>query len=79
MYTKLIRAQACNGRTHLPGSYKYANSHIVLIILLKPSSGGEGVSAFPEGSVTKVHGSTLLALRGGGWCQILRKKALRNT
>ena len=25
------------------------------------------VSYFPENSVTKVYGSTLLALRGGGW------------
>ena len=27
---------------------------------------GVGESAFPEKSVTKVYGSTLLALRGGG-------------
>ena len=29
--------------------------------------GGGGVSAFTEKSVTKMYGSTLLALRGGGW------------
>ena len=28
--------------------------------------GGGGVSAFTEKSVTKMYGSTLLALRGGG-------------
>ena len=39
---------------------------------------GAGVSAFPEKSVTKVYGSTLLALRGGGGGQISREKALRN-
>ena len=35
------------------------------------------MSAFPEKSVMKVCGSTLLALRGGGGVQILEKKALR--
>ena len=29
--------------------------------------GGGGLSAFPEKSVTKVYGSMLLVLRGGGW------------
>ena len=29
--------------------------------------------------VTKVHGPTLSALRGGGWVSNLQKKALRNT
>ena len=37
-----------------------------------------GVS-FPGKSVTKVYGSTLLALRGVDGGQISRKKALRNT
>ena len=32
-----------------------------------------------EISVTRVHVSTLLALRGGGWVSNLRKNALRNT
>ena len=32
-------------------------------------------NAFPEKSVTKVYGSTLLALRGGGWGQISRKNS----
>ena len=36
-----------------------------------------GVSAFPEKSVVKVCGSTLLALRGGGWGSNFQKKALR--
>ena len=38
---------------------------------------GVGVSAFPEKSVMKVCGSTLLALRGGGWGSNFQKKALR--
>ena len=39
---------------------------------------GGWVAAFPEKSVTKVYGSTLLALRGGGG-KISREKAIRNT
>ena len=35
------------------------------------------MSNFPGKSITKVEGSKLLALRGGG--PIFRKKALRNT
>ena len=35
---------------------------------------GVGVSAFPEKSVMKVCGSTLLALRGGGWGSNFQKK-----
>ena len=35
-----------------------------------------GVSAFPEKSVTKVYGSTLLALRGGGWGSNFREKSV---
>ena len=35
--------------------------------MLRNADGGGGVSNFPEKSVTKVEGSTLLALRGGGW------------
>ena len=42
-------------------------------------SGGWGVLDLPEKSVTKVYGSTLLALRGGWWVSISRKWALRNT
>ena len=40
---------------------------------------GVGVSTFPGKTLTKVYGSTLLALRGGGWGLISRQKALRNT
>ena len=40
---------------------------------------GVGVSAFPEKSITKVYGSTLLPLLGGGGGQISRTKSLRNT
>ena len=34
---------------------------------------------FPGKSITKVYGSTILALWGVGGCQISRKKALHNT
>ena len=40
---------------------------------------GVGVSAFPEKSIRKVYGSTLLPLLGGGGGLIYRKKSLRNT
>ena len=39
-------------------------------------SEGWGVSAFLEKTVTEMYGSTILALRGVGWGQISRKKAL---
>ena len=39
-------------------------------------AGGGGVSAFPERSVTKVYGSTLLALRGGGWGSNFQEKSV---
>ena len=35
-----------------------------------------GGSAFPEKSVTKVYGSTLLALRGGGWGSNFQEKSV---
>ena len=41
--------------------------------MLRNAVGG-GVSAFTEKSVMKMYGSTLLALRGGGWGSISRKK-----
>ena len=34
---------------------------------------------FPEKSVTKMYGSTLLALRRGGWVSNFQEKVLRNT
>ena len=37
------------------------------IQVLRNAMGGGWVSAFSEKSVTKMCGSTLLALRGGGW------------
>ena len=37
------------------------------IQVLRNAVGGGWVSAFLEKSVTEVYGSTLLALRGGGW------------
>ena len=35
-----------------------------------------GVSAFPEKSVTKVYGLTLLVLRGGGWGSNFQEKSV---
>ena len=40
---------------------------------------GGGVSTFLGKSVTKVYGSTLLAIRGVGGGLISRQKALHNT
>ena len=49
------------------------------IQVLRNADGGGRVSTFLGKSVTKLEGSTLLALRGGGWgVHISRKKALRN-
>ena len=44
--------------------------------MLRNAVGGGGVSAFPEKSVTKVYGSTLLALRGGGWGSNFQEKSV---
>ena len=46
--------------------------------MLRNAVGGERVSDFPEKSVIKMNGSTLLALRGGGWVSNVQKKVLRN-
>ena len=37
------------------------------IQVLRNAVGSGRVSDFPEKNVTKIYGSTLLALRGGGW------------
>ena len=42
-------------------------------IQMLPNALGDGVPKFREKSVTKLYGSTLLALRGGGPMQISRK------
>ena len=47
--------------------------------MLDNAVGGGRVSDFPEKRVTKMYGSTLFALRGGGWVLNFQKKALRNT
>ena len=39
---------------------------------------GGGVSDFTEKSVAKMYGSTLLALRGGGWGSNFQEKSVRN-
>ena len=49
-----------------------------VIQVLCNTVGGERVSDFPEKSVIKMNGSTLLALRGGGWVSNVQKKVLRN-
>ena len=41
--------------------------------MLRKAVGGERVSDFPEKSVTKMYGSTLLALREGGWVSDFKK------
>ena len=48
--------------------------------MLRNAVGGGwgGVSAFTEKSVTKMYGSTLLALRGGGWGSNFQEKSVRN-
>ena len=46
------------------------------IQVLRNAVGGERVSDFPEKSVTKMYGSTLLALRGGGFVSNFQKKTL---
>ena len=38
--------------------------------------GGGRVSDFPEKYVTKMYGSTLLALRGGGWVSNFQEKSV---
>ena len=42
------------------------NIYCEAIQLLRNTDGDRGGSTFPERSVTKVYGSMLLALRGGG-------------
>ena len=42
--------------------------------MLRNAVGGGRVSDFPEKCVTKIYGSTLLALRGGGWVSNFQKK-----
>ena len=39
---------------------------------------GVGGVSFHEKSVTKMYGSTLLALRGGGWGSNFQEKSVRN-
>ena len=43
--------------------------------VLRNAVGGGRLSDFPEKSVTKMYGSTLLALRGGGWRSNVQKKS----
>ena len=53
---------------------------LMCCVMQLEGGGGGWVSAFLEKSVTKMYGSMLFALRGGGWgSNSLGKKALRNT
>ena len=45
-------------------------------MLRNADGGGGGVSTFPGKSVTKVYGSTLVALRGGGWGSNIQTKSV---
>ena len=47
---------------------------ITVIQVLRNPVGGGSMSDFPKKSVTKMHGSTLLTLRGGGWVSNFQKK-----
>ena len=51
----------------------------VAIQVLRNAVGGGRVSGFLEKSITKMYGSKLLTLEGGGWVSNFQKKALRNT
>ena len=42
--------------------------------MLRNAVGGGGVSVFTEKNVTKMYGSMLLALRGGGWGSNFQEK-----
>ena len=44
--------------------------------VLHNAVGGGRVSDFPEKSVTKKYGSTLLVLRGGGWVSNFRGESV---
>ena len=44
--------------------------------MLRNAVGGGRMSDFPEKSVTKMYGSTLLALRGGGWVSNFQNKSV---
>ena len=44
--------------------------------MLLNAVGAGRVSDFPEKSVTKVYGSTFLALRGGGWVSNFQEKSV---
>ena len=50
--------------------YNHKNHKFGAIQVLRNAVGGGRVSDFPEKSVTKMYGSTLLAIRGVDGCQI---------
>ena len=47
--------------------------------MLRNADGGGGGCPFSGKNVTKVLGSTLLELRGGGWGSNFQKKSVMNT
>ena len=46
--------------------------------MIRNAVGGGGCQLSRKKSVTKMYGSTLLALRGGGWGSNLQEKSVRN-
>ena len=61
----------------LVGSYDQRHGLGAIQVLRNAvGGGGGGVSAFQKKSVTEVYGSTLLALRGGGWGSIFEEKSI---
>ena len=49
---------------------------LVLVVVVPWRWGGMSLSDFPEKSVTKVNGSMLLALRGGGWVSNIQENSV---
>ena len=56
-------------------NFFYKSAWFNVIIVLR----GVSWCQISRKNITKVHGSTLLALRGGGWMSNFQKKVLRNT
>ena len=60
-------SQALNIRGTINKDFTDMTIYIGAIQVLRNAVGGWRLSDFPEKSVMKMYGSTLLALRGGGW------------
>ena len=68
-----------NKPTNEDNAVIYILVHLGAIQVLCNAVGSGRVSDFPGNSITKMYGSTLLALRGGGWVSDVQKKMLRYT